>query len=104
MKQDITINNHLVTDLRQIIEQGHRQAYISINASMIQTYWNVGRRIVEEEQHGEERAEYGTEMLKKLELELVPEFGVNFKERRLRDYRKFYLSFKELQRGCVKSN
>lgn len=59
MKQDITINNHFVTDLRQIIEQGRRQAYISINASMIQAYWNVGRRIVEEEQHGEARAGYG---------------------------------------------
>ena len=64
---------------------------------MIQTYWNVGRRIVEEEQHGEVRAEYGAEMLKKLEAELVPEFGVNFKERRLRDYRQFYLCFRDLQ-------
>ena len=97
MAQDIAINNTLVTDLRQIIDQGRRQAYISINASMIQTYWNVGKRIVEEEQNGETRAEYGAELLKKLSQELVPEFGVNFNERRLRDYRQFYLYFKDLE-------
>lgn len=51
--------NNLVDDLRKIIDLGRRQAYININASMIQTYWNVGRRIVEEEQHGEARAGYG---------------------------------------------
>ena len=97
MKETHIIDTHLITDLRQIIEQGRRQAYISINASMIQTYWNVGRRIVEEEQHGEVRAEYGTAQLKKLAQELVPEFGVNFKERRLRDYRQFYVCFNDLQ-------
>lgn len=103
MAENITINNGLITDLRQIIVQGRRQAYISINASMIQTYWNVGRRIVEEEQHGKERAEYGTGMLKNIALELMPEFGDNFTDRRLRDYRQFYLSFSDLEiwHSCV---
>ena len=57
----------------------------------------MGRRIVEEEQHGDRRAEYGSEMLKNLAAELTPEFGVNFNERRLRDYRQFYLSFMDLE-------
>ena len=94
---ELTNSNILINDLREIIDLGRRQAYISINASMIQTYWNVGRRIVEEEQHGDRRAEYGSEMLKNLAAELTPEFGVNFNERRLRDYRQFYLSFKDLE-------
>lgn len=91
------IDNALITDVRAIIEQGRRQAYSAINASMIATYWNVGKRIVEEEQHGARRAEYGMELLKKLSEELVPEFGVNFNERRLRDYRQFYLCFKDIE-------
>jgi len=94
---NIAINNGLINDLRQIIDQGRRQAYVSINASMIQTYWNVGRRIVEEEQQGKERAEYGTGMLKNIAMQLMPEFGENFTDRRLRDYRQFYLSFSNLE-------
>ena len=92
-----TINETFLADIKIIIEQGRRQAYSAINDTMISTYWNVGKRIVEEEQHGASRAEYGTELLKNLAIELVPEFGVNFKERRLRDYRQFYLSFKDLK-------
>ena len=57
---ELTNSNILINDLRKIIDQGRRQTYISINASMIHTYWNVGRRIVEEEQHGDRRAEYGS--------------------------------------------
>lgn len=92
-----TVSVSLVNDVRKIIEEGRRQAYASINAAMIQTYWSVGRRIVEEEQHGEIRAEYGAEILNKLACILVPEYGVNFKDRRLRDYRQFYLFFKDLK-------
>lgn len=93
---NLTINS-LVTDLRSIIEQGKRQAYAAINASMITTYWNVGKRIVEEEQHGEARAEYGKQLLSALAIELQKEYGDNFSERRLRDYRQFYLYFNNLE-------
>lgn len=92
-----TSSSVLVLDIKSIIEQGRRQAYSSINMSMMTTYWNIGKRIIEEEQHGGKRAEYGMELLKRLSDELVPEFGVNFKERRLRDYRQFYLCFKDLE-------
>lgn len=97
MKQDITINNQLVTDLRQIIEQGRRQAYISINASMIQTYWNVGRRIVEEEQHGEARAGYGEYIAKTVAEELQAEYGNTFNYRNICYFRQFYLCFKDIE-------
>lgn len=88
--------NMLIGDIRQIIESGRRQAYASVNASMIVTYWNIGRRIVEEEQHGEARAEYGKNLLGFLASELK-DYGDNFTERRLRDYRQFYLYFSSLE-------
>ena len=83
MKETHIIDTHLITDLRQIIEQGRRQAYISINASMIQTYWNVGRRIVEKEQHGEMRAGYGEYIAKNVAKNLHAEYGNAFNYRNI---------------------
>ncbi|MCQ2257814.1 MAG: PDDEXK nuclease domain-containing protein [Bacteroidaceae bacterium] len=94
--QELT-NTTLVADLRSIIEQGKRQAYAALNASMITTYWNVGKRIVEEEQHGEARAEYGKQLLVMLAKELRVDYGDNFSERNLRYYRQFYLYFNDLE-------
>ena len=56
-------NYVILNDIRQIVESGLRQAYQSVNSVTIHTYWKVGKRIVEEEQHGEKRAEYGTQLL-----------------------------------------
>ena len=97
MKETHIIDTHLITDLRQIIEQGRRQAYISINASMIQTYWNVGRRIVEEEQHGEMRAGYGEYIAKNVAKNLHAEYGNAFNYRNICYFRKFYLCFKDIE-------
>lgn len=54
--KDIALPDNFVNDVRSIIEQGRRQAYTAVGQAAIATYWNVGRRIVEEEQHGEDRA------------------------------------------------
>ena len=89
--------NMLIGDIRQIIESGRRQAYTSMNASMIVTYWNIGRRIVEEEQHGEARAEYGDFLIKDLASDLTKDYGGNFSYRNLCHYRKFYLCFNDLE-------
>ena len=97
MNKEMITDKHLVSDLRQIIEQGRRQAYISINASMIQTYWNVGRRIVEEEQHGEARAGYGEYIAKTVAKELQAEYGNNFNYRNICYFRQFYLCFKDIE-------
>lgn len=64
---------------------------------MIATYWNIGRRIVEEEQHGKERAEYGKNLIKMLAKELTHEYGSGFSERYLAYFRKFYLTVPDLQ-------
>ncbi len=87
----------LVDDVKLIVERGLREAYHSVNSISILTYWNVGKRIVEEEQHGASRAEYGKQVLKGLAQILVPLFGSSYNERNLYSMRQFFLYFKDLE-------
>ena len=61
----------LVNDVCNIIETGRKEAYIAAGKLAVITFWNIGRRIVEEEQQGKERAEYGAEVIKNLALKIV---------------------------------
>ena len=63
---------------------------------MVVAYWLTGKRIVEEEQNGKDRAAFGKEILKNLSIELKNEFGEGFSERSLREYRQFYQHFPDL--------
>ena len=90
-------SSDIIADIKQIIEQARKQAYASINTLMIQSNWLVGRRIVEEEQGGASRAEYGKALLKNLANELMPIYGNSYSARRLQDYRQFYLYFKDIE-------
>ena len=87
----------LLSDVRQIIENGLQQAYQSVNMVMLNTYWNVGKRIVEDEQHGNRRAEYGKQQIKNLSAELVSQYGTSYNERNLYQFRNFYLKFNDLE-------
>ena len=87
----------LVDDVKLIVERGLRDAYRSVNSISILTFWNVGKRIVEEEQHGENRAEYGKQVLKSLAEVLVPLFGSSYNERNLYSMRQFFLCFRDLE-------
>ena len=60
---------------------------------MVEAYWNIGRRIVEEEQQGSQRAEYGEGLIKELSKQLTGEFGKGFSVASLENFRKFYLTF-----------
>lgn len=82
-----------IDDIKRLIEDARLNTYAAINAVMLETYWNIGKRIVEQEQHGKSRAEYGTQLLKVLSEELSAAFGKGFSARNLRNYRQFYLSF-----------
>lgn len=99
MKDIILQNNHdqIIDDLRSIIEHGRHQAYASVNQAIIQTNWNIGRRIVEEEQAGEKRAQYGKRLIANLAERLSALYGNSYSKRNLEYYRKFYLSFKDLE-------
>jgi predicted nuclease of restriction endonuclease-like (RecB) superfamily len=87
----------LFQDVCSIIEHGRQQAYGSVSQITIATYWNVGKRIVEEEQNGEKRAAYGIRLMKNLSERLVPVYGNNYSKRNLDYYRKFYLLFPDIQ-------
>ena len=87
----------LVDDVKMIVERSLHEAYRSVNTVSIMTYWNVGKRIVEEEQHGASRAEYGKQVLKDLAQVLVPLYGTSYSERNLYSMRQFFLYFNELE-------
>ena len=80
-------------DIRQIIERGRRQANRQVNLAMVQAYWLVGKRIVEEEQQGEVRATYGKALLKNLSFDLKKDFGKGFSVDNLEKMRGFYLQY-----------
>lgn len=91
---------NLVADVCSIIDDGRRKAYSSVNSTMIETYWNIGRRIVEEEQDGHKRAKYGGHILEMLSSELTLRYGKGFSVRYLAYFRKFFIvvpDFKILQ-------
>lgn len=83
----------LLTDVAHVMEAARRVAARSVNAVMTATYWLVGRRIVEQEQQGAERAGYGERLLKRLARDLSGRFGRGFSERNLEQMRAFYLGW-----------
>lgn len=82
----------LLGGLSELLEAARRASARAVNALMTATYWEVGRRIVEFEQHGEKRAGYGEEVLKRLALDLTARFGRGFSRQNLHNMRQFYLS------------
>ena len=86
----------IFNDVRTIIENGLHKAYQDVNVTTVYTYWQVGRRIVEEEQQGERRAEYGSKLITTLAEVLSMEYAQGFSARDLRNYRQLYLCFKDL--------
>ena len=103
MNNEITIYQSVISDIRDIIIAGRNSAYKAVSAAMIKTYWNIGKRIVEQEQAGEPRAEYGKRMISVLTDKLTKEFGLGFSSRNLQYYRKFYILFpdEEIVNACV---
>lgn len=83
----------LIKEIRSIIENARTNAVRSVDFCRVQMYWNIGRRIVEEEQGGNARAEYGKSLIKNLAKELELEYGSGFSFRQLSYSRKFYLEF-----------
>jgi len=79
--------------IRAVLVEARRTALSAVNAAMVQAYWNVGREIVEEEQRGNQRADYGARLLEILAAHLTAEFGKGFDVSNLRYMRLFYLAF-----------
>lgn len=79
-----------VSEVRQIIDEARNNAVRSVDFCRVHMYWNIGRRIFEEEQQGKDRADYGTYLIKNLSENLEPEYGSGFSVRQLERSRQFY--------------
>lgn len=64
--------------VKEILEAARSRAYQAVNTEMVQAYWEIGRVLIEEEQHGQQRAEYGKSLVKQLSQRLVGAFGKGF--------------------------
>ncbi|GHT02856.1 hypothetical protein AGMMS49525_07000 [Bacteroidia bacterium] len=84
-----------INEIKTIIQNGQSQAYRAINSAMVETYWNLGKRIVEQEQEGKERADYGSFLIKNLSDVLTKEFGRGYSSPNLKLFRQFFLTFTE---------
>ena len=87
------ISNNLIENLKYLIISSREKIVQSVNTTMVQTYWNIGKTLVEDEQKGNTRATYGKQQLKQISLELTKEFGKGFDTRNLRNMRQFYQTF-----------
>ena len=94
-EKNVSLTNQetFVGEIRTIIDNARSAAIRSVDFNRVQMYWNIGRRIVEEEQHGKERADYGTYLIKNLAKELEPEYGSGFGVRQLEQSRQFYRTY-----------
>jgi predicted nuclease of restriction endonuclease-like (RecB) superfamily len=90
-------NNNFYLEIKELLHSAKNRVYQTINTTMTETYFEIGKRIVEEEQGGETRAEYGSALLKNLSSELMREFGKGYSEQNLKNMRQFYLVYQKRQ-------
>lgn len=91
-KSDIAYSK-LAERIEKLIHEARKRTIAVVNTTMVYTYYEVGRMIVEDEQQGEQRAEYGTELLKHLSEQLSNKFGKGFSAQNLANMRQFYLTY-----------
>jgi hypothetical protein len=100
-KQEVKIDgyNNLLGSVSKLLELARHIAARSVNAILTVTYWEIGRRIVEFEQGGKDRAAYGEALLQRLSHDLVARFGRGFGLSNLKQMRKFYLTYETRGKG-----
>lgn len=94
----------LFGSIKEILVTARETAYRAINTAMVQAYWEVGRLIVEDEQQGKHRADYGKAIISELSSKLTIELGPGFSAQSLRNMRQFYLLFPNLSTVWSNSN
>ena len=88
-------NTNFYSTIAELLRSARQQVVRTVNRTMVLTYFEIGRRIVEEEQQGKERAKYGKELLKGLSEVLTSEFGKGFSVRNIERMRAFYLTYQK---------
>ncbi len=86
-------------DISELLDRARKQDKTEVNLSMVYVYYEIGRRIYEEEQQGKERANYGKYLLKALSEHFLKQFGKGFSVTNLKHMRKFYLTYVDDQIG-----
>lgn len=92
-KSSFEVNPQLIEDIRGILNLARQKAAFAVNSAMVFAYWEIGKRIVEEEQDGQRRAQHGKYLLRDLAKALTKSLGKNFDARELRRIRQLYLYF-----------
>ena len=85
--------SNYINDIKGILAAARQNAYSAVNVAMVEAYWQIGKRIVEQEQHGKDRAAYGESILKELSKALTAEFGKGFSYSSLYTFRQFYMAY-----------
>lgn len=93
MNNEIIEIQTLYDEIKSVLLQSRAKAYNAVSSAIVTAYWSIGKLIVEHEQSGDERAEYGKAVLGSLAERLTADFGKGFDARNLRNMRKFYLMF-----------
>ena len=94
---DIEIKKDIYDEISNLLKEARKSIVSNINTTMTKTYFLIGKRIVEEEQNGNERAEYGENLIKTLSKRLTEEFGKGFSKRNLWQMKQFYLAYSKVQ-------
>lgn len=97
-------SKELLQNISDLLENARKKVAVAVNQAMVLTYFEIGRMIVEDEQKGENRAEYGKALLKDLAVHLTKKFGKGFSQRNLEQMRQFYLSYKIAQTPSAQLN
>jgi hypothetical protein len=95
--------SNFVAEIRQLLIEARLAVLRQVNSLMVKTYFEIGKRIVEQEQKGNEQAGYGTYLLETLSVELSKEFGKGFSKRNLELIRKFYLCYRNAKSSISQS-
>ena len=85
------ISNNYINEIKKILKNARQKAYTAVNSAMVEAYWKIGRRIVEEEQSGKE-------ILQNFSKKLTEEFGKGYSYRTLREIRQLYLMFSDFEK------
>ena len=88
---------HLVDGIGSLLTQARQQIAVSVNNTLVQTYWHIGQHIVEYEQQGKAKADYGDELINRLSADLRLRYGKGFSRSNLFTIRQFYLRFPKIQ-------
>lgn len=101
-KESITIGNNpeynrSLLNVGETLEQGRQRAVYAVNSAMVHTYWEIGRQIVEYEQHGSKKAEYGSDVLNRLSRDLTDRYGKGFSHSNVVYMRRLYLTYPKSQ-------